>query len=419
MTDTADLVIRARFDAVANSSDDRDWDDVLARARGMEARSNRSVRRPAFRRRVPARAVLVAAVVALGAAVTAVALGWPRTFIDFFSSPPAPTKVKNWFDYENVTAPPGMNPQAIPGQARRITTARFDEGGPTEHELYLAPRRGGGFCYLWTNADGGCAPAENPEATAESHAAGPLGLTWFGADYPLVADGFVRIGATQTVEARFADGATATIPVSWVSAPIDAGFFAYPVPSEHRNRADPLQSVVALNEAGEAIGEESFRPSGPPSPPSSTQKLPDGKKALLPGDADIARAREVFSFRASDGAHFYLWVVPLTRGGECYVDNENEVCRPTVPVFSGGLYGGAGRILFFGQARPEVATVELHYQNGESERLTPIDGFVLQKITLRHHKRGNRLVAAVAVDRSGKSIVTEHFQPDSQQRLYP
>ena len=55
MTDTVDLMIQARFDAVANSTDDRDWNDVLSRA-GLDAESShnrRSRRRITFLRRVP------------------------------------------------------------------------------------------------------------------------------------------------------------------------------------------------------------------------------------------------------------------------------------------------------------------------------------------------------------------------------
>lgn len=79
--------------------------------------------------------------------------------------------VKNWFGAQNVTAPPGMNSQAIPGQARKIATARFDADSlhgdhPTPHTPYVAPKKGGGFRYLWTKADGGCLPAKAPSTAA-------------------------------------------------------------------------------------------------------------------------------------------------------------------------------------------------------------------------------------------------------------
>lgn len=430
MSDTVDLMLRARFDAVANTSDDRDWNAVLARARGMEITAKRSERRTGLLRRVPARVALVAAVVVLAAVVTAVAFGWPRTVIDFFTSTPAPTKVKNWFAFDNVSSPPGMNPHAIPGQARRIMRLRFlDESSDQSdhlvwHTLYVAPRKGGGFCELWTKADGGCAPAKSPATTAESRAAGPLGVTWFGNDYPSVADGFVRVGATRTVEARFAHGVTAAIPVTWVSAPISAGFFAYTIPTAHRNRVDALRSVVALDANGKVVGRESFPAIKTNWPPKMvTQTLPDGRKLLLPKDADLANTRQMFRFRALTdgshvyGSHVYLWVVPLKQGGECYVDNQGAGCGPSIPVFQGRLYGGlangADRVVFFAQAKPEVTTVELRYQNGPVERLTPVKGFVVHKITTAHDKLGARLVAAVALNRSGKAILTQTFQPQN------
>ena len=117
MTDTVDLLIRARFDAVANSRDDRDWNDVLARARRSEFTAEQSAHRSGFLRRVPARVALVAAVVALAAVVTAVAFGWPQTLIDFFTSPKAPTNVKNWFGVQNATpvqSPAVVSPSSSP-----------------------------------------------------------------------------------------------------------------------------------------------------------------------------------------------------------------------------------------------------------------------------------------------------------------
>src|SRR5205807_9599053 len=108
--------------------------------------------------------------------------------------------------------------------------------------------------------------------------------------------------------------------------------------------------------------------------------------------ADQAKARKIISFRATDGSQVYLWVMPAIGGGDCFVSNQTSGCRPQVvasePAFGGGLLGGAHRILFFGQAKQEVAAVELRYQNGQREQLTPIDGFVLHEITPAHYKRG-------------------------------
>lgn len=413
MTETIDQLIRARFDAVANPLDDADWGDVLARAKGFERITHG---------RIPARLALAATVAALAAIVTAVAFGWPQTFVDFFSSPPAPTQVKNFFGSQNVAAPSGMSPEAIPGQARKITSATFDANHvhsthPTLHTLYIAPRKGGGFCYLWTNYSGGCADPKSTAAYARTHpAARPLGIDWLGNDYPVVVSGWVRTGAAKTVEARFADGTTATIPVTWVSAPIDAGFFVYPVPPAHQTRDNALASVVALDANGNVVGRQDFRLTSPLDE-DVMQTLPDGTKYSLPRRADAANARKVISFRSTKGSEVYLWVMPRTGGGACYLFNRGRGCDPAdfmtaIPsALNGGLSGGADPVLFFAEAKPDVAAVELRYQNGETERLTPVDGFVLAEITPAHYKLGTRLEAAVALDQSGKTIDTQRYEP--------
>ena len=196
----------------------------------------------------------------------------------------------------------------------------------------------------------------------------------------------------------------------------------YTVPTAHESRADGLQSVVALDASGNVLGKESF-PLRKPLDEIVPQTLPDGKGVQLPRRADAAKARKIIGFRATDGSQVYLWLMPRTGGGDCFVASQTFGCRvqPFVasePAFGGGLSGGAHRVLLFGQAKPEVATVELRYQNGESERLKPIDGFVLHEITPAHYKRGTRLVAALALSRNGDVISTQRFQPQVSG-LYP
>jgi hypothetical protein len=413
MTETVDQLIQARFDAAAARFDGRDWDDVLARARngGPEARP----------RRLPMRGALAAAAVAALVAA-AVGFGWPGTVVDFFSSPPAPQSVKNWFGAENVAAPRHMSPGAIPGQARKITTERFDAnhlrgGHPTAHTLYVAPRKGGGFCYLWTNAGAGCLPSKGaPEST------GPLGLNWYSGDTAVLVEGWVSTGGTRTVEARFADGTTATIPVTWVSAPVDAGFLIYPVPRAHQRRTDALRSIVALDASGNVLGKQSF-PVTKPSDEEVMQTLPDGTKFMLPRSEEADRARKIVNFRSTNGHPIYLWVMPHRGGGICFLYNRGGGCMlprfaARLPVFNGGIFGGAAPVLFFGQAKPRVATVELRYQDGGRERLAPVDGFVLTEITPSHYRRGTRLAVVVALDRGGKVIYRRRQQPDAYG-VYP
>ena len=87
-------------------------------------------------------------------------------------------------------------------------------------------------------------------------------------------------------------------------------------------------------------------------------------------------------------------------------------------VLHAGLEPGT-RMDFFALAKPAVATVELRYQNGKRERLTPIDGFVLHQLGPAHWKRGTRLVAAVALNRNGKALSTERFLDPDAPGWYP
>jgi hypothetical protein len=187
--------------------------------------------------------------------------------------------------------------------------------------------------------------------------------------------------------------------------------------------------------------------------------LPDGTKAWFPrgAGADVAKARKIISFRTTDPfiapsqnarhSRVYLWLVPLTGGGRCFVTNgaqgmlvppgicasprlvekyssPNENYMPdqalseSNSVLEGGLSVSGNRMLLFALAKPAVARVELLYQNGERERLKPIDGFVLHELRPAHWKPGTRLVAAVAHNRSGKAISTERFQAQSTG-VYP
>ena len=402
MTETIDQLIQARFEAVANPLDDADWSDVLSRARTA-----------AMPRRAPIRIALVGAVAVLAATVTAVAFGWPGRVVDFFKAPPAPQSVKAFFGTHHLAPPGGVSPETELGQPREIMTATFDADHlpartPTLHTLYVAPRDDGGFCYLWTEYGGSCADPENAARAKTEPAARALGLEWLENDYAGFVDGWVRTDAS-TLEARFADGTTATIPVTWVSAPIDAGFFAYVVPAAHQTTANALTSVVALDANGNVVDQQDFRLTNPLDE-DVMQTLPDGTRVSLPRRAQAAKAHEPFSFRTANGGHAYLWVMPRTGGGVCFLYGTGagggRGCTSPhwatrLPAVDGGGFNG----VYFAQVRPDVATVELRYRNGDSERFTPTDGFVLHRMA---HATG--LAAVVGLDRSGNAIYTQHEQ---------
>ena len=291
------------------------------------------------------------------------------------------------------------------------------------HTLYVAPRKGGGFCYLWTNADGGCLSAKAPSKTRAMRAMGPLGISWFSngyaAGYPLFVDGWVRSGATKTVEARFADGTHGDDPrhlgfgtgqrglphLSGSTGASDARRRPHLGRRSRRRRQGHRETELPADQAArsERHADAAGRNEGLASAARAGSPRPKGDQ--LPHDGRLP------SLRLGDAAHRRRRLLPLQPRQRL---PGTALRQAQTPTLNGGFSGSTNPpLLFFVQAKPQVATVELRYQNGESERLTPIDGFVLHEITPAHYKRGTRLVAAVALDRSGKAIYTERFQPRS------
>jgi hypothetical protein len=405
MTETTDQLIQARFDAVANAADG-DWSDVLTRAH----------RRAAPRRRQSTvRLALAAAVVVVALATSAVAVGWPGAVVDFFQAPPAPQSVAHFFDTFNADVPSNMNPNATVGEPREVMTATFDANSippandPTTHTLYVAPRTEGGFCFLWTDYGGGCADPQDAAAATTSPGARVLGVEWLAGDYATFVDGYVR-GDAQTVEARFADGTSVTLPVTRVSAPIDAGFFAYNVPSSHWTTSDALASLVALDANGNVVGQDDIGVTGPLDQ-DVMQTLPDGTKYSLPRRAQAALATEPFNFDTADGGHAYLWVMPRTGGGSCYLFGTGAGggfgCPApdqlaSEPAINGDEYGNG---IYFAEVKPGIAALELEFTGGGSQRLNVVDGFVLGEIS----PAGSTLSAVVALDQSGNTVFTQRL----------
>ena len=395
-----------------------DWQAILTAAAtpaglvpSAKIPARRSLDRSGFWRRVPARVALVAAVMALAAVVTAVAFGWPQRIVDFFSSPPAPAPVVHNFATFGLGAPPGMNPHVRAGKARAIP---LPDGGT----VYASPAANHGFCFTIGGA-GGCVQTRFPIGLS----VGWAGRFPCGEIPPMTLSGYVHAQPGSTLQLEFKDGSVTSLPPPvWVGPPVNAGFVEKTVAAGKRTKA-----LLLRNPSGAIIAKETDLSQKPqrgiiPTNPCPVT-LPDGTKASLPPGAEAAKARKIINFRATDGSHVYLWVMPLAGGGDCFTSSADDGCRTAQiekqwPPFYGHLQGALQRVLLSGFAKPEVATVVLRYQNGTSERLTPIDGFILHEITPAHYRRGTRLVAYVALNRNGKTISTSHFQPQ-QSGIYP
>jgi hypothetical protein len=165
--------------------------------------------------------VVVAAAVALLAAVlaaTPAARALVRDVLPFWSQPRAPQAVRVVFSELNVGFPPGMSPHAVSGETRSV--GRFDFGGSTR-TLWVAPARNGGFCSLWLpGGGGGCSTSGQPLSTGALLRGGVP--EWINGD---------AAAPVVSVFIRFRDGSSVRPRIVWVSAPIDAGFFAYDVPA--------------------------------------------------------------------------------------------------------------------------------------------------------------------------------------------
>jgi hypothetical protein len=403
-----DDILAARLVALANPIDDSDWLDV---------------RRRAHIRRIGRRHLLAAALAAaLAVAIATPAFGLHQAIIDWFKAEPAPERIQLQFARLPIGAPPEMDPGVIPNAARKVTEIRHDGKA---HILWVAPTRQGGFCYQWTELFGGCrkdrVPPPMPPQLSPDLNTFLLGLTWSPDGQGVMQNFGGTLFATETerLVAEFADGAEIEIPIVWVSPPIDAGFYLYWVPAEHRRHGHHMTALVAEDGDGTTLARQTFRLT-PAGDVERAVELPDGQMAHLPAKALVEQARKVIDFRAENGRRVTLWVIPTQDGGRCYAHNRGGGCppRPLDVPMAAGLHSGGRPVLFGAHVRDEVALVELRYEDGAVERVRPVEGFILHELTAEHYQRGHRLELAIALDVTGRVLERQPFRTDSPG-VYP
>jgi len=227
---------------------------------------------PPTRRRTRRRALLVvAAALVLLVAILVATPAWAliRDVLPFWDQPTAPQSVQLEFSSLNLGAPPGMSPEAASGDTREI--GRFTFGGSTR-TLWAAPAKNGGFCVLWLpRAGGGCSTAGLPLSTGAMlvlpHAPTEPAQTPFtpGQIRTLMRKGVPEwitgdaiAGAVDDVVIRFSDGHAVRPRIVWVSAPIDAGFFAYEVPADEQSSRVHVTAVDAYDGKGRLVRHQTF-----------------------------------------------------------------------------------------------------------------------------------------------------------------
>lgn len=204
------------------------------------------------------------------------ALAILRDAIPFWGAAKAPQSVRVQFSEMNTGAPAGMSPEAVAGQTRDVGEFTFNGEA---HTLWVAPAKNGGFCFLWVGGWGGC----------HTGAADPL--TWNGdlvlppgVEAPTIANmkpgavvsgataqaivkahdlavptwiaGYVSSRSASDVAITFSDGSTVHPRITWVSAPIRAGFFSYDIPLDLQTKSDHLVTVAALDATGSVVQQQ-------------------------------------------------------------------------------------------------------------------------------------------------------------------
>jgi hypothetical protein len=376
--------------------DDADWGDVLRRA----GRAHRS-------RQVSISFGLLAAV-AVGIA-SAYAFGHP--IIDFGRAEKGPTKIVNDFGSLEVGAPEGMAPGVLPHEARRITSVSIDG---KEHVLWVAPTKQGGFCQEWSDFFGGCRADRNHKFAKRIDVSGS----------PDVLGGSFFQSTGARLELSYADGASDEIPFVWVSAPIEAGFYLYRVPDEHRLPGHRPTEVSLLDDEGKIIAREPvLSPAGPPV--QVEHRLPGYPPLSVPGEAIWDERQQLFDLRADDGAHIGLWTAPKRGGGTCFWTNQALGCpqddgqvQPKQPVLALGFSGGGTHVTLCCTVGPLVDRVEARFHDGDAVSLTPREGYLVWPIPSRHFPIGHRLERLIAFDAAGGRIASQEM-PADQRGLYP
>jgi hypothetical protein len=216
--------LSARFARLEHPPDDSDWHEVLP---------------PGRPRRRQRRRLLLALVAALAVVVVAPAFGLGSKVERLFSSGrPASPRIERSFASLDAGAPPGLRTGVVAPEARKIDL-------PGRVPLWIAPTSMGGFCLFVEGGGGQCDAARALTFWPTFSIGGKFSHQGVIEGGPVLIDGWTTLEDAATVEVQFEDGTSVTLPVVWVSAPIDAGFFGYSVPAANlRVGARPMLLIL-------------------------------------------------------------------------------------------------------------------------------------------------------------------------------
>jgi hypothetical protein len=163
------------------------------------------------------------------------------------------------------------------------------------------------------------------------------------------------------------------------------------------------KSVSALDENGQVVGGQRFLPMGMPTHPTGP-------------------AKTLISARTPSGKEISLSVAPGPNGTQCEEirtpGGVSSGCgqwklRPTEIAVNPMQVGAAPQGLFLleGKVGSAIASLELHFENGETVSLPLVKGRTLYQVTRDRFIEGRRPKLLVGKDREGRVISREHLGP--------
>ena len=282
-----------------------DWDDVLRRAE-VTRPSRAGTRRP--RKLLVALGLLSLAIVVLATpafGLRAAVLGLiGREDVAFEQGGRAPAVVRKQFEDLALGVPPSQNPQALPGQMRRVGAFRI---GGMKRTLWAGPTRRGGFCYSLERRGGGC--LRDPREREPAAIAHSLAGRQRDGEPPEVTSltGWLFAPEAERLTVEFEDGQAEELGFVYVSAPIDAGFFAYDIRGERRRAPRRPSALVLRDDADRVIARETIshprlaripRLTGPQEP----RLLPARPRPAPSKPLQVAQARGVSVTAGANGS---------------------------------------------------------------------------------------------------------------------
>ncbi len=355
------------------------------------------------RRRVRAPLALAfAAGLALAVAVAASALGFGFPIIDFFRAEHAPVRIVEDFQQLSRGAPVDLDPAVIASEARRVTEVSLSDG---PHTLWVSPTKDGGYCAFWSGFGGGCDRLGTTPVDAVVTAGRPY----------LIA-GQVSSKLADSVLIRFADGGSARPEMVWVSAPINAGFFLYEVPSSQLAPGGEPVAVVALATDGTEVAEYDLVRRGHMGAPPPLALLAEARRlaevSTADGPAELVEAPSSVHGRCAWVAFRSRYIPVLGEGGCLPEGYEPE-------GFVARFVQGPNSVLLVGSAGSRYTSLDIRYEDGSAARINPVKQLIFFEVPASHFAKGHRVVEVTASDRNGQQIMTWRIPNDPSVCLQP